>query len=325
MPRNVRNQVVLAKIEATYATDAAPSGAANAILASKPRITPLQANNVDRDLVRPFFGGSEQLVGTRNVACELEVELAGSGAAGTAPAWGPLLRACALAETVTAATRVDYTPITNNQESVTLYWYDDGVLHKLTGARGSVKFGLNSGDRPVMMFTFQGLHSLPTAAAAPAADFSSFRTPLTVTDANTGDVIFGGTVAASGAPAITGGTAYPSLGLEVDIGNTVTFTPLLGGETVDITQRALQGSVRVDLTAAQEVAIYSTVLNATLQAVSLQHGTAAGNRVIVHQPSVQLYDPTKEELNGRRLIGLRMRGVPTPGGSGNDEFRLVVY
>ena len=94
---------------------------------------------------------------------------------------------------------------------------------------------------------------------------------------------------------------------------------------MDITQRALQGSLKLDLTAAQEVTFYGTVLAATLQAVSIVHGTTGGNKVLVHQPSVQLYDVTKEELNGRRLIGYKTRGVPTPGGNGNDEFRLVFF
>lgn len=326
MARNTRNQVILAKIEATYGVDPTPTGAANAILCSKPKITPLQANNVDRDLVRPFLGGSEQLVGTRNVSCEIEVELAGSGTLGTAPAYGPLLRACALAEVLIALTRVDYTPITNGQESCTLYWYDDGVLHKISGARGNVKLGMGSGDRPTLMFSFQGLFSLPTAASAPAVDFSAFKTPLTVSDANTGDVTFGATVASTGAPAVSGGTPYPSLGLDLDLGNAVTFSPLLGGETVDITNRALAGSVKLDLTAAQEVSFYSTVLAATLSAMTLQHGTVSGYKVIVHQPSVQLYEPSKEEFSGgRRLIGFRTRGVPTPGGSGNDELRLCFF
>ena len=141
MPRYDRNQVILAKIESAYGTDSVPTGAANAILSSTPRIVPLQANNVDRDLVRGYLGGSEQLVGTRSVSCEFVVEIAGSGTAGTAPAWGLLLRACGFAEVVTAGTRVDYTPITNDQESLTLYWFDSGVRHVLRGARGNVTIG----------------------------------------------------------------------------------------------------------------------------------------------------------------------------------------
>ena len=323
--RQVRDQVILAKIETTYGTDAVPTGAANAILCSKPRITPLVANNIDRDLVRPYMGGSEQLVGTRYVQFEVEVELAGSGAAGTAPAFGALLRACALAETVTAATRVDYTPITNSQEAVSIYYYDGGVLHKLLGARGTVKFDVTAGGRPVATFNFSGLDGVASAGTPSGVSFAAFQTPLAVVDANTGDLTFGGTVASSGAPAITGGTVYPSMGLELDLGLSVDFTPLLGGETVDITARALQGAVKLDLTAAQEVTFRASVLAATTQAVSLLHGTAAGNKFIVHQPAVQLYDWSKEEVNGKRLIGYKTRGVPTPGGGGNDELRLVFF
>lgn len=325
MARIARNTAILAKIEGTYGTDSSPTGSANAMLASKPRITPLQANNVDRDLLRPYLGASEQLVATRYSQCEFSIELQASGALGTAPAFGPLLRACGLAETLIASTRVDYTPISSAFESVTLYWYDDGVLHKMLGTRGNCKFGLNSGERPEMQFTLQGIHSSPTAVSLPSTDYSAFLTPLVVTDANSGDVVLGGTVASTGAPAIASGIIYPSLGLEVDLGNSVQFTPLLGGETVDITQRALAGMVKLDLTAAQEVSLYANVLAATLQALSIQHGTTSGRKVILHQPSVQLFEPSKEELNGRRLIGYRTRGVPTPNGAGNDELRLVFY
>lgn len=322
MPRYARDTAIIAKLESPYGTDSTPTGGANAIQCSKPRITPLQANNVDRDLVRAYFGGSEQLVGTRFVQCDYEVELAGSGIAGTPPAVGPLLRACALAETIIAATRVDYTPITNSQESVTQVWADSGVLHKMLGVRGNAKLGMLSGDRPGVMFSFQGLLGTVAAGSISGVDYSAFKAPPVVTDANTGDIIIGGTVSATGAPAITGGTAYPSLGLELDLGNNVQFIPLLGGESVDITQRALTGQIKLDLTAAQEVSFFADVLAGTLRSVSLQHGTVAGNKVLAHQPAVQYYEPSKEEFNGRRLIGYRTRAVPV---SGNDEFRLTFF
>ena len=264
-------------------------------------------------------------MGTRSVSCEFVVEIAGSGTAGTAPAWGLLLRACGFAEVVTAGTRVDYTPITNDQESLTLYWFDSGVRHVLRGARGNVTIALNSGERPELRFQFQGLYSNPTATTVSGTVFSAFVTPLVVTDANSPGIKLGSTVAATGAPAVSGGTSYASLGLEIAMNNSVQFTPLLGGESVDITARAVDSTLRLDLTPAQEVSLMSSVLAATLQPLTFEHGTTAGNKVIVAKPSTQLYEPSKEELNGRRLIGFRGRGVPTPGGSGNDEIRVVVY
>ena len=77
-----RNTAILAKIEATYGTDATPTEAANALLVSNVSINPLNAQNVSRDLIRPFLGGSEQLVGAANIELSFDVELAGAGAAG---------------------------------------------------------------------------------------------------------------------------------------------------------------------------------------------------------------------------------------------------
>src|SRR3989338_10969454 len=105
MPRYIRNTAILAKIEATYGVDPVPTEAANALLVSNVSINPLNAQNASRDLIRPYLGGSEQLVGTAFVEMSFDVELQGSGAAGTDPAYFPLLEACGFAASRTAAVR----------------------------------------------------------------------------------------------------------------------------------------------------------------------------------------------------------------------------
>jgi hypothetical protein len=232
MSRYTRNTVILAKVEGTYGTDPVPTNVANAILSSKPQLTPLSAQNVPRDVLLGFLGQKEELVGTRYMQCTFDVELVGSGTAGTRPAWGDLMLACALAETVTAVTRVDYTPISTAFQSVTFYYYDDGVLHKMQGARGDVSVKMTLGGIPVLSFSFKGLYSTPTAATAAAPTISGFKVPQVVTDQNTGDLTFGGTHSTGIAPAITGGTVYPSQGLEFMLNNTVDHIPVLGGENV---------------------------------------------------------------------------------------------
>lgn len=323
MTRLIRNTAILAKIESAYNTDPTPTGAANALLISNCTINPLNANNVDRALIRPYLGGSEQLVGTSNLELSFDVELTGSGTAGTAPAWGPLLRACCYAETLIASTRVDYTPISQGQESITIYWYDDGVLHVATGCRGTFTLSLKMGDRPLLSFKFTGLGGAISATALPSVTLSGWKTPQIPTDANTLDFTYGGTVSPTGAPAIVGGTSYPSTGLDLDGGNSVSHTPLIGGESVDVVERALTGKVLLDLNAAQEVSFMASVKLATLGAFSMLHGTVAGQKVLVHLPSTQLINPSKGDLNSRRMIGYDLRAVPTPGGSGNDEIRIV--
>jgi len=315
--RLIRKTAILLKLETIYGTDPTPTGTDNAMLVSNLNINPLNAQNVDRDLIRAYLGASEQLVGTTYVEMGFDVELQGSGALGVAPAWGAPLRACGFAEAVTAATRVDYTPVTDSLESATIYWYDDGVLHKGFGGRGSVEIGAGVGERPVLKFKFILLDGGVSAAANPATTLSAWKQPKIINDANTGDLTFGGSYAAG---AITGGTAWPSRGLSLNVANAVNFTPLLGGETVDLTQREITGSMQLDLTAAQEVSFMAAVKANTLDTLSLLHGTTVGYKVLIHAPSFQMMNPTKQEVNGKRLIGYDIRCVPA---LGNDELRIV--
>ena len=51
-----RTKILLAKIESAYATDPTPSGAANAILATDIRLTPMDGADVSRELETPWLG-----------------------------------------------------------------------------------------------------------------------------------------------------------------------------------------------------------------------------------------------------------------------------
>ena len=318
MPRYIRNTVILAKVEPTPGTDAVPTGAADAVLVAEMSITPLDAQNVDRNLLRGYFGSSEQLVGPACVKVGLKVELAGAGAAATAPSWGDLILGCGFAEALLSTpSRVEYTPISTSLKTLTIYYYDDGVLHKLWGVMGNVKLIAKVGDRPMLVFDFIGLDGGITAVANATPTLSSWKTPVTMAKANVTDIAFGCTYATG---ALSGGTVYSSTGLELDIGNSVKFTPLLSAETIDIADRAVSGSVELDLTAANEVSFMSTVKANTTQGMGLVIGTTTGNKIIIHGPAVQMINPKKVDKDGRRLIGYDLRFVPV---SGNDELRLV--
>jgi hypothetical protein len=318
--RLIRNTAILLKQEVTYGVDPVPTGAANALLVSNLSITPFNANNVDRDVIRPYLGGSEQLVGSRYCQMGFDLELTGAGTVAVAPAWGTALMACGFAETVTATFRVDYTPISTAFTSVTIYWHDDGLLHKATGCRGNVVFKLGVGNKPVMSFSFTGLYSTPTVVANPTAVLTAWKTPQVIVDANTGDLIFGGTHATGVAPAIVAGTLQASQGIEIDMGNKVDFNALLGGETVDLTNRGATGKVTLDLTATDEAAYYAAVEATTMTTLGIQHGTVANQKMLVWMPNVQRINPTKADANGKRLVAFDLRLVPS---SGNDEIRVV--
>lgn len=319
--RYIRNTAILAKIESTYGTDSTPTEGANALLVSNVTINPLSAANVDRDLVRPYMGASEQLVGPANIELSFDIELSGAGAAGTAAAYGPLLRACGFAETLSASIRAEYNLVTPVADSVSIYYFSDGVKHIAKGCRGTLSLKMSAGGRPVLSFKFLGLDGGVTAASPSALTLTAFKTPAVISEPNTGDLTFGATYTAA-TPTLTGGTGYPSQGIDLDLGNAVNYTPLLGGESVDISQRQVTGKILLDLTAAQEVTFMASVKANTLQSLGLMHGTTAGYKVMIFMPAAQLINPSKSEVNGKMMIGYDIRALPS---SGNDELKIVVH
>lgn len=320
--RYIRDTVILAKPEVTYGTDSIPTGAANAMQVSNVKITPLNAQFVNRDLIRSWFGASEQLIASYNKLVTFDVEAVGSGTAGTAPAWGPLVRACAWAETLTALERVVYKPITNSQESASCYVYDSGVLHKLLGMKGGVNISIPLNGIPKLQFSFIAIDGGDTAATPAGVTFAAFKLPQVANNRFTGLLTLGGALAVSpGVPAITGGTTYPSTGIEIDMGIKPEYISLIGSESVEITDRQAKGKIKIDLSAADEVAMYATIKAGTTQSVALLHGTVVGNRFGIFGPAGQIISPAKGDESGKRMMEYDV--VFTSSAAGNDEVQIV--
>ena len=319
MPRYVRNTVVLAKVETTPGTDIVPTGASDAMLVGGDiAITPLDAQNIDLDRFVGYFGASPQLVGPASVKATIGIELAGSGTANTAPVWNDMMLSAAMAEAVlTVPNRVEYTPISTSLKTISVYYYDDGVLHKLLGAMSNCKLSVRAGKAPRMVFDVIGIDGGISAATNATPTFTGYRMPVPVTKANVVDVSFGATYSAG---VITAGTAYPSLGFDIDFGNDVNYFYNLTSDRADIYNRRMTGKITLELTAAQEVTLMASVKANTLTGMGFTLGTTTGNKFLVHAPQVQLLNPTKSSQGGARTIDYDLLFNPS---SGNDELRLV--
>lgn len=103
MSRITSRRLMLAKNETTYGVDIVPTAAANAIYIGNLSITPHKANYVKRTVLRPYIGGFQSAIASIYQEVSFDVEIAGSGTAGVAPAYGPLMRACSMSETILAA------------------------------------------------------------------------------------------------------------------------------------------------------------------------------------------------------------------------------
>lgn len=319
MARYNRNMVLLAKVETTNGTEEAPSALTDGILiAESVEVTPMDITYAERNLLLPYFGGSQSLIATMNTRVSFQCEIAGSGTAGDAAAWGQLMQGCASAEAVLATpARVENTPVSTALKSLTIYLYDDGVLHKLIGSMGNVRLMMRIGETPKFQFDFLGSYTAVTAVALPAPTLTAWMVPLPMAKANVVDITLGCTYATG---ALTGGTAFPSTGLEVDIGNRAIFLTNLSNERAEITDRTTTCNFELELTAAQEVtAAAAVVANATTGLGFTINGTA-GNKIILFLPQIQRTAMRKVDRDGIRFIGFDAKSVPV---TGNDEWRLV--
>lgn len=379
-----RKRLILAKTEATYGTDSSPAGT-DAILVKELEITPIEADVVSRDLIRPYLGNSDQLLANTRVSITFQVELAGSGTAATAPRFSSLLKACGMAETTTAAAitgtaqagsagsitlaaassatddiyngmiititggtgsggvgvitdyvgstkvatvqkstatftpgasstysiaaNVGYKPVSASFDSASIYFNNDGVLHIITGARGTFVLNAEVGEIPTIEFTMLGIYNAPTDTAAPATTYTNQATPLIFKAGNT--------------------TAFSILSysgclmsLELDMANETVYRELVGcDKSVIITNRAVEGTCMIEAPTIAQKDFFTVANDDTTGILTMLHGTTAGNRVTLLAPKVDIGNPSYEDSDGIQMLSLPFAAIPTS--AGNDEVSLT--
>lgn len=317
--RYIKKTVILAALEATIGVDATPTGAANALKVFDVSITPVDMKQIQIDYLTAWFGSGETLPGTVFSKCSFSVSLSGSGTAGTPPAWAPLMLACGSSELtgLTLPNRVEYLPATDALKTLSIYWYDDGLLHKMLACSGNVKLSAKAGEAAKLMFEFTGLQVDATAASNATAVLTAWKPPVAIRKANVTDIVLGATYAAG---ALTGGTPYNSTGLTLDWGNKVVADEFLSTQEVGISDRKISGSLSVKVSAAEEVTLLAALKAGTSQSVGFVIGNTAGNMVMLHGPALRWKTHKKEDVNGKRLSGFDFELNPV---AGNDELRLV--
>jgi hypothetical protein len=304
-----RKRLILLETESIYGTDPTPDGA-DAVLVRDLNITPLQSDVVSRDLVRPYLGASEQLLANTRVECTFSVELAGSGTAGTAPRYGKALKACGLSETIVAATSVTYAPVSSSFSSATIYYNIDGVLHKVTGARGTFTINGTVGQIPTIDFTFTGIYNTPTDTALPAVTYANQATPVVFKNGNT-----------TGFELLSYAGCLQSV--TFDVGNTLVYRELVGcTKEVLLTDRASTGTVALEaVTMATKNYFTAALSDGSLGNLLFQHGQTAGNIVDFASTTIDIGDVSYSDQDGIHMLNIPYTAVPST--SGNDEFSIV--
>lgn len=291
-------KTLLAKFEPTYGVDSVPTGAANAVLASDVKIMPMKGSEAERDYDRAVFAASASIPVGVHASISFKVEAKGR-AVGTAPAFGPLVRACKLLQVLNPGVSVAYTPHSGVQESATIYLNIDGTLHAFLGARGTWRYMVNAMGIPHFEFDMTGLFVQPISDAMPTVAFGTQLTqlPQAASTANTPTFTYGGV------PLIL-------RSFTMDFGNEVKPRFLVNSESILITD----SNESIDLTVeAVPLAIfnpYAIAAAASTAPLVLVHGTGAGKICTLTVPAAQLLRPEGLE-NQDGVVEWKLKMTPT--------------
>jgi hypothetical protein len=311
MPFLTRNKIILAKIETTYGTDPTPTGIANAIMGKNFTRNIYEGNRVSRDIVYTYMGNDEEINTGPFVTVTFDVEFAGCSAAGVAPQFDALLRACGLGATIVATTSVTYNPVSTAHESVSLYFNYDGENQVIVGARGTMQLSMQRGGLPMMSFTFTGKYARPTAVALPTPTYTG-QTPRPFNNTNT-------TVSVHSTSAI-------AEAFSLDLGNSIAHQNLPGADRVLFTDRNATGSVTLEATAIATkdwfAAAESHGGTITKAPIVVTHGPTAGTgkRCVITASTAQINNISETDVDGIRFFQLPFRPIPN---AGNDDFSIA--
>lgn len=285
-----RKKTLLAKIETTYGTDSTPVGATNAIQTSELTISPMEAETLQPSLDKENLGADPGTLVGKHVKVTFKVPLAGSGTAGDAPAFGPLLIACGYTETVDGVIDVRYTP-TDDAASITLKFKHDKVLHTITGARGTLKITAVQRQYAWLEFEFIGLYTQPVHQGTSLNPIvTAFQKPVPFRASTAEFELFG--------------QVLRLRSLTINGGQSNGFFECSSGESIQLEDR--QGSFEAKFVEPEVSSynIWAAIDADTLGLLEYTHGTAAGNIVEVIAHKAQITSVSREDDQGNMVLSV---------------------
>ena len=294
-----RNRLALVKAESTYNTNPSPA-ATDALLFTELDVEPLALELSEREIIQATYGNRPSVVTQRSVPIKATVELAGSGAAGTAPRWGAVLKACAMAETIVASTSVTYSPVSSSLSSYAMdFFIDNGSRQAIGGIRGTGEISLKANELPTISFDQMGIYSAPGALSRPSETYSQQASPLPVNSDNTATVSVHGFSACMAEFSL-------SLGVET------TFRQLAGcSKQVAVTEAKASGSITIELPSFAAKDFLTIASNQATGAINWVHGTTAGNIATFSAGTCAFDSPTYTEADDITHIVLPFRPLGT--------------
>ncbi|WP_298434582.1 hypothetical protein [Geobacter sp.] len=307
-----KRRVVVAKIETVEGTPEALVAGDGGIIAIDAKWTP-DIKMLSRAAAIPTLSKLQDIPGLALSRIQFKTELMGrtaAFAAGNLPYVSPFLRACGFAETLVttpSAETVTYAPASTGLPSLTIGLYSDGVIKKIAGARGTVKFTGNVGEQIWAEFDFLGAYIAPVAGAMLSPTFPSHLPPR-LTGAN-----------------FTVGAFSPTLkSFEIDMGNKLAprenMNSASGYKSFMLSDRDPRGKFDPEMEAIATHDWYGRWLAGTSGALNIGAiGSAQYNKVQITAPKLAYVKVAEGDREGIELANTDFQLAMN---TGDDEISI---
>jgi len=185
----------------------------------------------------------------------------------------------------------------------------DGILHKITGARGTFTLSAEVSQIPTISFTFTGIYNAPTDTAQLTPTYSNQATPVIFKETNT-----------SAFQLFSYAGCLQSFSF--DIANEIVYRELVGcSKEILLTNRAPNGTVMIEAPLLASKDYFAAAIATATGNLTFQHGQTAGNILTFTAAQADLGGPTYADQDGIQMLNIPYIAVPTS--AGNNEVSLA--
>jgi hypothetical protein len=290
---------IVAKAEVTYDTDSIPTGS-ELIRTRNLSMTPYAGTRITPEYDADGRRFRADINTQPSTVYSFDIDYAGSGTAGTAPSFGPIVEACGMSESISPGVSVTYAIETSPDASVTIWGVrDEGTgqqLTKTTGVRGEIGISLQSGQLPTFNFrNMIGSYVRPVYDGTPLTEsVSNQEKGIPVNKTNTT------TLTIASETICCESIVFDNLGWTANRRNNPNCQ-----ETFLTPQRMTGTAVFLDPginTKDWYAAVESHASTPTENAYSIVHGTAAGSILTLSGSKLVLTDIQETDVNGIKAL-----------------------
>lgn len=316
MAKSFDQKAVLFKAETVEGTDAAPTGAANAIRTLDYTPTFMDAESRVRNIDLAYFGARPTLLYAFKRGANFGVEMSGSGTALGVPAWMTLNRMCGFGTGTVGTTSVVQTGSASSTSFTSWAAFLDeanaanSLLLKAIGGRSTLGFRLEDDDFPRFNYGYLGRPPVLLAeeGAFPTPTFGLQADPVLASTENTTFTL--------------DGFALPLRSIELNSNAELALRSLIGPQDyIAYANDSWGGTIVGELPNLTAKNYFTNIRPGTTMPMQIVHGTQTGNIVQVDAPRVQISgNVTISAEQGKVMFSMPVQLLPV---LGNDEIAFT--